>query len=861
MAQGTEKQSPKKIESKQLQIEGMHCASCVAAVEKSLKGVPGVESASVNLATESATVKFSGDAVQVDDLAAAVDKAGYQVASEAGDGSRDKDEQKIAGARQRMWTAWGITIPIILLMLPEMIFGYRLLGEVGHPLGMLLLGAAVVFIPGFPTIRSAWKSGIHLAPNMDVLIAMGTIASLASGVVAVLHSLGMAPAFASFAGVAGMIMAFHLTGRYIETKAKGRASQAIKQLLTLEAKEATVLRDGKEVTVPVSSLQVGDVMIVRPGDKVPTDGVVVSGSSSVDESIATGESMPVDKNEGDEVIGATINQQGMIQARATKVGSDTFLSQVIRLVEEAQGSKIPIQALADKITSVFVPVIIGLAIVTLASWLIFPAFFGGIAAWAAGFLPWVTPGIGSVALALYATIAVLVIACPCALGLATPTALMVGSGMGAQNGILIRKGAAIQTLKDVRTIVLDKTGTITEGKPRVTDIVGADERAVLATAAAAELGSEHPLGRAVVDHAREQEVEIPEGRDFEAVTGHGIAATVDGDAVLVGSMELLRARGVAAPEELLERKRALEEAAKTVMFVVSGGAVLGLVAVADTLKPDSVDAVAALRELGFETAMITGDNERTARAIAAQVGIDRVLAEVLPHQKSQEIRRLQDEGHAVAMVGDGINDAPALTQADVGVAIGTGTDVAIEAGDIVLVKGDLSAVVRAAKLSRATFAKIRQNLFWAFFYNVVMIPLAVVGVMHPVLAEIAMAFSSINVVTNSRRLQKADISAPSQAQPAPADGPAPGRAAVRTTEHTNTTQEESIMTQDIRVEGMSCEHCAKRVHEALSMIDGVSSVEVRLADGEATVQLSKDVPESEYSEAVEGVGYQFAGVK
>jgi Cu+-exporting ATPase len=818
-------------------------------------------------------------------LAAAVDKAGYQVASEAGDGSRDmdseleKDEQKIAGAQRRMWTAWGITIPIILLMLPEMIFGFHLLGQIGHPLGMLLLGAAVVFIPGFPTIRSAWKSAVHLAPNMDVLIAMGTLASLASGVVAVLHSFGLAPAFASFAGVAGMIMAFHLTGRYIETKAKGRASQAIKQLLTLEAKEATVLRDGREVTVPVSSLQVNDVMVVRPGEKVPTDGVVVSGSSSVDESIATGESMPVDKNEGDEVIGATINQQGMIQVRATKVGSDTFLSQVIRLVEEAQGSKIPIQALADKITAVFVPVIIGLAIVTLAAWLIFPAFFGGIAAWAAGFLPWVTPGIGSVALALYAMIAVLVIACPCALGLATPTALMVGSGMGAQNGILIRKGAAIQTLKDVRTIVLDKTGTITEGKPRVTDIVaadaaanagepggvaddsGADQTAVLATAAAAELGSEHPLGRAVVDHAREQEVQIPEGRDFEAVTGHGITATVDGAAVLVGSMELLRARGIEVPEALAERKRSLEESAKTVMFVVSGGAVMGLVAVADTLKPDSVAAVAALRELGFETAMITGDNERTALAIAGQVGIDRVLAQVLPHQKSQEIRRLQDEGHAVAMVGDGINDAPALTQADVGIAIGTGTDVAIEAGDIVLVKGDLSAVVRAAKLSRATFAKIRQNLFWAFFYNVVMIPLAVVGVMHPVLAEIAMAFSSINVVTNSRRLQKADISAPAHAQPAAAAGPSPAGERATTT-HTNTTHKESnMMTQDIRVEGMSCEHCAKRVHEALSMVDGVSSVEVRLADGEATVQLEKDVPESEYSEAIEGVGYQFAGVK
>jgi Cu+-exporting ATPase len=759
-----------------LRIDGMHCASCVAAVEKSLKTVPGVKTASVNLATESAQVTYDDGSVAVDDLSAAVDRAGYQVVSESEAAARDmdaeleKDEKKITDARRRMWTAWGITIPIILWMLPEMIAGYMFLGEIGHSLGMLILGAAAVFVPGFPTLRSAWKSASHLAPNMDVLIAMGTLASLATGVVAVLHSFGLAPSFASFAGVAGMIMAFHLTGRYIETKAKGRASQAIKQLLTLEAKEASVLRDGEEVTVPVSSLQIDDVMIVRPGEKVPTDGVVVSGESSVDESLATGESMPVDKHEGDEVIGATINQQGMLQVRATRVGSDTFLSQVIRMVEEAQGSKIPIQALADRITGIFVPIIIALAAATLGAWLLFPGFFGGIATWAGQFLPWVNPGMGPGALALYAMIAVLVIACPCALGLATPTALMVGSGMGAQNGVLIRKGAAIQTLKDVTTIILDKTGTITEGKPRVTEVVaagaagtdaaedGAGEREALVTAAAAELGSEHPLGRAVVAHAREQGLEIPEATGFEAVTGHGIRATVDGSDVLVGSAELLRGSSVELPSGLAERKRELEAEAKTVMVVTRDGAAVGLVAVADTLKPDSLEAVAALRKLGFETAMITGDNERTAAAIAAQVGIDRVLAEVLPDQKAGEVRRLQEEGRMVAMVGDGINDAPALTQADVGIAIGTGTDVAIESGDIVLVKGDLSAVVRATKLSRATFAKIRQNLFWAFFYNVVMIPLAIIGVMHPVLAEIAMAFSSINVVTNSRRLQKADIS-------------------------------------------------------------------------------------------------------
>lgn len=557
-----------------------------------------------------------------------------------------------------------------------------------------------------------------------------------------------------------MIMAFHLTGRYIETKAKGRASEAIRKLLTLEAREARIERNDEEISIPVSELQVGDLMVVRPGEKVPTDGEVISGESSVDESIATGESMPVEKSAGDKVIGATINKNGVLKVKATKIGKDTFLSQVIRMVEEAQGSKVPIQEFADRITAVFVPVVIGLALTTLASWLLFPGFFGGITEWAVGFIPWVNPNMGPVALAFYAAIAVLVIACPCALGLATPTALMVGSGIGAANGVLIRKGAAIQAMKDVDTIILDKTGTITEGKPGVTDVIPLNdvpEDRLMHMAASAEAGSEHPLGQAIVEFTRRRNGSLSEIKQFEAVTGRGIKATIDGRQVMVGSRKMLEEAGIKLDQAIEQRMSDLEQQAKTAMLVAVDGNPAGIIAVADTIKPDSSKAIATLKEFGLNPVMVTGDNERTARAIAGQVGIDKVIAGVMPDQKSDEVRRLQQNGQVVAMVGDGINDAPALTQANVGIAIGTGTDVAIESGDIVLVQGDLSAVVKAVKLSRATFTKIRQNLFWAFFYNVVMIPLAVAGLLHPVLAEIAMAASSINVVTNSRRLQKKNI--------------------------------------------------------------------------------------------------------
>jgi len=750
-----------------LKIDGMHCASCVASVENALSALDGVRDVTVNLATETAQVQYSPGSLTEDDFADAVDSVGYELVREEtvsdeshGESELDRDRRKVDNARTRMWWAWGFTIPIILWMIPEMVFGWKFLGALGYDLGMIVLSGIVLAYPGWETLKSAWKSASNLAPNMDVLIAMGTLASLATGFVALLHKFGLAPAFHSFAGIAGMIMAFHLTGRYVETKAKGRASEAIKKLLTLEAKEATVERDGEEQQIPVRDLQVGDTMIVRPGEKIPTDGVVLSGNSSVDESLATGESLPVEKSEDDEVIGSTINKNGVLKVRATKVGKETFLSQVIRMVEEAQGSKVPIQEFADRITAVFVPTVIGVALATLLAWLVFPGFFGGVAEWAAGFLPWVNPNMGAVALAFFAAIAVLVIACPCALGLATPTALMVGSGMGAENGVLIRKGAAIQAMKDVTTIVLDKTGTITEGQPGVTDVIqfnGYSEEELLRHAASAESGSEHPLGQAVLAHARTRNGHLDSPEDFEAITGRGIRARIEGKEILVGTTNLMGESDIEIESTVRTQLAALEDQAKTAMLVSISGEIAGIIAVADQVKPDSVRAINALKEQGLEPVMITGDNERTARAIADEVGIERVIAGVMPDQKADEVKRLQEQGETVAMVGDGINDAPALTQAQVGIAIGTGTDVAIESGDIVLVKGDLSAVVQAVKLSHATFRKIKGNLFWAFFYNVVMVPLAILGMMHPVLAEIAMAFSSINVVTNSRRLQRVNI--------------------------------------------------------------------------------------------------------
>ncbi len=753
------------MKTRTLHIDGMHCAGCANAVDKQLKALEGVRSANVNFATDTALVEYEGD-IPTDVFEEAVEKAGYTLirrGEEEGpeDNELEKREtQKLSRARKQMIWSWAATTLMLLWMLPAWIWGYMFLGMTGMEVGMILLSSFVIFGPGRETIRSAWRSATNLSPNMDVLIAIGALAALSTGFVTLSHTLGIGPEFKSFSMIGGMIMAFHLTGRYIEAKAKGSASKAIRKLMTLGAKEATVLRGEEEVKIPLQELRTGDLMIIRPGEKIPTDGEVIKGESAVNESIATGESMPVDKKKGDRVIGATVNTTGMLWVKATEVGKDTFLNQIIRMVEEAQGSKVPIQEFADRVTAVFVPIVLLLAALTFVSWMAFPDFFRGLVAWASDFIPWVDPSWSNITLALYATIAVLVIACPCALGLATPTALMVGSGMGASRGILIRKGEAIQRMKDVDTVVLDKTGTITKGEPGVTDIVGADsfsEDEVLTWAAQVEQNSEHPLARAVIKLARERGLKTDPVSAFQSYTGRGVTSDVNGRKVLAGTMALLEEHSVSVPEALLKHKQQLEEEAKTVVLIGVDDRAAGLIAIADEVKDDSRAAIDALRTKGMKVIMLTGDNYQTGRAIAERVGVDEVIAEVLPGEKAALVRQLQSEGNVVAMVGDGINDAPALTQADVGIAMGSGTDVAIESGDIVLVKGSLAALLKAINLSRATFRKIRQNLFWAFFYNLIMIPLAVAGLLHPLLAEAAMAFSSVNVVLNSKSLGNKDL--------------------------------------------------------------------------------------------------------
>jgi Cu+-exporting ATPase len=591
---------------------------------------------------------------------------------------------------------------------------------------------------GYATHRSAWRSLINRTANMDVLISMGSLPPYLIGLVGFVYPM------TSFIEMAATIMTFHMLGRYLETRAKGRASQAIKRLITMGAKTASVLRDGQEVEVQVADLQPGEVMVVRPGAKVPTDGEIVEGSSHLDESIATGESVPVEKGPGDAVIGATINKEGMLKVRATRVGADTFLSQVIRLVEQAQGSKAPIQRVADLVASYFVPAVIFIAIATFVVW------------FDLGPSPALT-------FALVSAVAVLIIACPCALGLATPLSIMVGTGKGAQSGILIRSAEALETAHKLGAIVLDKTGTITRGEPALTDIVALDhagEEELLRLVAAAERSSEHPLGSAIVAAAEERGASLPEPTEFDSVTGRGLRALIEGRHLLVGTRRLLGEEGI-DPEPLEAEARRLETEGKTAILAALDGRPAGVLAVADTVKPDSAEAIAALRRLGLEVVMISGDNARTAEAIAAQVGIERVLAEVLPEDKALEIRHLQDEGKLVAMVGDGINDAPALAQADVGIAIGTGTDIAIEAADVTLISGDLRGVPLALSLSRATMRNIRQNLAFAFGYNTIGIPIAA-GVLYPFLglqlspmiAAAAMAASSLSVVGNANRLRR-----------------------------------------------------------------------------------------------------------
>jgi Cu+-exporting ATPase len=755
-----------------LDLEGMTCASCAMRIEKGLKKVPGVIEANVNLATEKASVVYHPTQTNLKQMVRSVETVGYKATPEVTSmpqplretanaavteststpmpGISQEDElnrrRQAEVIRKRNLLILGIilTVPVVIL---SMFFLNRFPGE---NFLLLALTTPVWAIVGWEFHRGAIKTLRHGSANMDTLVSLGSTAAYLLSVLATFFPQVVGPV--TFYDTTALIVTLIFLGKYLEARAKGQTNEAIRKLIGLQARTAHVIRAGEEVELPVEQVQVGDELIVRPGEKVPVDGMVLSGISSVDESMITGESIPIEKVEGEPLIGATINQHGLLRMRATKVGADTVLANIIRLVEQAQGSKAPIQRLADTISGIFVPVVLVIAALTFIGW----AIIGHMNA--ASSNPWIV--------AIVAAVAVLVVACPCALGLATPTAIMVGTGKGAEQGILIKGGQSLERVQAVRAILLDKTGTITKGKPELTDVIAVGDTQVddmLRLAAEAEQGSEHPLAAAIVGGARARGLTLDSSLDhFSAITGRGLEATVEGHTVLVGTRRLMSERSLAY-DALEDRLTALEQQGKTTMLVAIDGKVVGLVAVADTVKVGSVDAVKQLHAQGIAVWMITGDNQRVAQAIAAQVGIpaEHVLAEILPEDKANQVKRLQKQGLVVACAGDGINDAPALVQADAGIAMGTGTDIAIEASDITLVKGNLKSVATALALSHATMRTIKQNLFWAFAYNVILIPIAILSPLIPFLQEnapifaaAAMALSSVTVVSNSLRLRR-----------------------------------------------------------------------------------------------------------
>lgn len=741
-----------------LNITGMTCAACASRVEKALSRVAGVISAHVNLATNKAHVTYVAGSIDIEALRKAVESAGYgALETEADQSIEDRERAARKMEQSELKTRFVASAALsVIIMAGSM---YHLLPFVAHvPTSVIypilfLLTTPVQFWAGWRFYRGAWAAARHLTTDMNTLVAVGTLAAYLYSVVVtfwpgVLSQVGLVGGGepSVYYDTAAVIITLILLGRWLEARAKGGVSEAIRRLMGLRAKTARVVRDGREQDIPVELVAEGDVVVVRPGEKIPVDGIVIDGQSTVDESMVTGESVPVEKASGDEVIGATVNRTGSFRFRATRVGKDTTLAQIIRLVEQAQGSKAPIQRLADIIASYFVPTVMGIALLTFSVWYLL------------GPEPKLT-------FALLSFVAVLIVACPCALGLATPTAIMVGTGKGAANGILIKSGESLEIAHKIDTVVLDKTGTLTRGQPAVTDVVpfGADERELLFLAGSAERRSEHPIAQAVVLYALEQGLDLAEPAEFSAVAGHGVRTNLRGHRVLVGSERFLRDNHIPT-EDARAQLEQLSAEGKTAMLVARDDQCVGVIAVADTLKPGSRDAVRQLQNLGLRVIMLTGDNQATAKAIARQVGIEEVMAEVLPGDKASAVERLQTAGRKVAMVGDGINDAPALAQADLGIAIGSGTDVAMQTADITLMSGDLRGVFAAIDLSRQTMRVIKQNLFWAFFYNVILIPVAagalfpVFGLtLNPMVAAGAMALSSVSVVSNSLRLGRMPI--------------------------------------------------------------------------------------------------------
>lgn len=881
------------MKKQRFDIMGMSCSACSSRVESCVSKLSGVEKASVNLLTNSMQVEYREDEISEEKIIEAVEKAGYKarVHGEAGDGHKDGTsghsaitgsgtmsaqtrgngnlmEEQLRNMKHRLIVSFAFLIPLMYVSmghmfgapLPAFLSGHE--NAVGFAMTQFLLCLPIVYVNRAYYIKG-YKALIHRAPSMDSLIAIGSTAALVYGVFAIYrmgYGLGVQDMelvaryhMDLYFESAAMILTLITLGKYLETKSKGKTSEAITKLMDLAPKTALVERDGVQVEIPAEHVQIGDILVVKPGTSIPADGVVIEGSTSIDEAAITGESIPVHKESGDTVIAATMNRSGMIRFRATKVGEDTTFSQIIRLVEEASASKAPIAKMADKIAGIFVPTVIGIALVTAIVWLAVGATFE---------------------FALSSAICVLVISCPCALGLATPVAIMVGTGKGAENGILIKSGEALEMAHNVRSVVLDKTGTITQGRPVVTDVIAlrnegeknsdmakcsdkagvsrddatAAARTLVRIAAALEAGSEHPLADAILEYAREEQIEIENAEAFQAESGKGISGKIDGTLYFAGNERYIQEQGI-RPDGCKRYIDQLAEEGKTPLLFASEREVIGIIGVADVVKPTSEQAIRRLKEMGIEVIMLTGDNRRTAEAIRKKLNIDTVIAEVLPQDKEREIARLQQEGKKVAMVGDGINDAPALARADVGLAIGAGTDVAIESADIVLMKNDLLDVVTAIRLSKAVIRNIRQNLFWAFFYNCLGIPLAA-GVfyswlgwkLNPMFGAAAMSLSSIFVVSNALRLR---FFKPDHGESKSTD------IEKNDSKETKKEKEETRMIT-LKIEGMMCPHCQARVSEALNSIDGVSA-EVNLEKHEAYV--TGDVEKDVLVKAVVDAGY------
>ncbi|MDD4842944.1 MAG: heavy metal translocating P-type ATPase [Anaerotignum sp.] len=833
-------------------VTGMSCSACSAHVEKSVAKLAGVESVNVNLLQHSMTVAFEPSVIDNTAIMQAVKNSGYGAsladAKTAPPSPQNIAEDEMKHMKFRLISSFCFLLPLFYISMGHML---------GAPLPGILLGeentlifALVQLFLTLPVLvinKKYFSVGFQAlwnrSPNMDTLIALGAAASVIYSVFAIFamafymgrgnlmqaHHYSMELYFES----AAMILTLITVGKYMETRSKGKTSEAISKLMNLAPKMATVLKNGEEVEVPIEEVHEGDVLVVRPGHSIPVDGTLIEGFSAVDESALTGESIPVEKQVGDSLIGATVNKSGYFKMTATRVGKDTTLSQIITLVEEASASKAPIAKLADQVSGIFVPIVISIALVAAIAWLIAGQPF---------------------AFALSIGIAVLVISCPCALGLATPTAIMVGTGKGAENGILIKSAESLEIAHQLNTVVLDKTGTLTEGKPKVTDIFPAKsvlKNPFLRFAASLEALSEHPLAEAVVEYAKEQEISFLETKNFVATPGQGIEADIDGSIICGGNLKMMEEKNINIGD-YLQKAETLANEGKTPLYFAKDGKFLGVLALADTLKPSSKDAVDAFHQMGIDVVMLTGDNQRTADAIAKKLGI-RAIADVLPQDKEQEVRRLQESGKKVAMVGDGINDAPALTRADVGIAIGAGTDVAMESADIVLMKSDLLDAVTAVELSHATIRNIKQNLFWAFFYNALGIPLAA-GLfypafelkLNPMFAAAAMSFSSFFVVSNALRLK---LFRPKK------------RIANSVATQSNQTQtEETGMKKVLKIEGMTCGHCTARVEKALNGIDGVTA-QVSLEDKSATVNLSKDIDDETLISTVTDAGYEVVDIQ